>query len=81
MTKTKKYYRSWLIQAPASLLLVGLGVSLVSEAAMLKYSGANSWQWVLYGTAALIVLNSGLCLFGNAILFRMRYEQAKDKKT
>lgn len=77
MTKAKRHYRRWLIQAPAGLVLVGFGASLVAEAAMTKYSGASTWSWVAYGTIALIVLNSGLCLFGDSILHRVRYENAK----
>lgn len=77
MTKATKHYRRWLIQAPTGLVLIGFGASLVAEAAMCKYSGAATWSWVLYGTVALVVLNSGLCLFGDSILHRMRYENAK----
>ncbi|HKK75795.1 MAG TPA: hypothetical protein VJ953_12030 [Saprospiraceae bacterium] len=77
MTKAKRHYRRWLIQAPTGLVLIGFGASLVAEAAMTKYSGASTWNWVAYGTIALIVLNSGLSLFGDSILHRVRYENAK----
>lgn len=79
MDKGNRHYRRWLIQAPLGLILVGLGVSLVSEAAMLKYDEAATWAWVSYGTIALVVLNSGLCVFGDSILHRMRYENNKNK--
>jgi hypothetical protein len=79
MTKAEKHYRRWLIQAPVGLVLVGFGVSLVAEAAMTKYDGAATWTWVGYGTLALVVLNSGLCLFGDSILHRVRYENVKQK--
>jgi hypothetical protein len=69
-----KHYRNWLIQAPVGLVLVGFGACLVAEAAMLKYSGATTWQWVIAGTVALSVFNSGLCIFGNSILEKMRFE-------
>ena len=76
---TKKYdksycYRRWLIQAPVALMIVGFGACLVSEAAMVKYSGAPTWDWVSYGTIALVVLNSGLSIFGDAVIWRVRYE-------
>jgi hypothetical protein len=69
-----KNYKNWLIQAPIGLALVGFGACLIAEAAMVKYSGGN-WFW--YGTAALCVFNSGLCIFGNAILHRVRYEKSQ----
>ena len=71
----KYYYRRWLIQAPLALTIIGFGVCLVSEAAMLKYGGAETWDWGLSGTLALIVLNSGLSLLGDSVLQRVRYER------
>jgi hypothetical protein len=70
-----KHYRNWLIQAPLGLVLVGFGACLVAESAMLKYSGATTWQWVIVGTISLCVFNSGLCIFGNSILEKMRFER------
>jgi hypothetical protein len=70
-----KHYRNWLIQAPVGLVLVGFGACLVAESAMLKYSGATTWQWVVGGTVALCVFNSGLCVFGNSILEKIRFER------
>lgn len=67
-----------MIQSPVALSIIGLGVCLVSEAAMLKYSGADFWEWFGYGTVALIVFNSGISLFGDAVLHRMRYERRKE---
>ena len=75
-----RHYRRWFYQAPLGLVLVGFGASLVAEAAMLKYDAAPMKDWVLYGTLALIVLNSGLCLFGDAILHRVRYEREIEKR-
>jgi hypothetical protein len=54
---------------------VGFGACLIAESAMLKYSGASTGQWVLAGTLSLVVFNSGLCVFGDSILHRMRYER------
>lgn len=64
-------------QAPTGLVLVGLGACLIAEAAMLKYGGTATWRWVAAGTIALAVFNTGLCIFGDSILHRMRYEQRK----
>jgi hypothetical protein len=67
-----KHYKNWLIQAPLGLAIIGFGACLIAEAAMVKYSG-GSWFW--YGTLALVVFNSGLCIFGNSILHRVRFER------
>lgn len=76
----QKYYRRWLIRAPIGLVLIGFGACLIAEAAMDKYEGTPFWQWVAYGTVALVVFNSGLSLFGDAILQRSRYERALEKE-
>ncbi len=75
-----RYYRRWLIRAPLGLVLVGFGACLIAEAAMAKYGGADTWYWVWYGTAALVVFNAGLSIFGDAILQRVRYERETEKK-
>ncbi len=72
---SKQYYRRWLLRAPLGLVLVGFGLSLVIEAGFYKHSGAATLEWVGYGTLALVVFNSGLCIFGDAILQRLRYER------
>lgn len=59
--------------APVGLSLIGLGACLIAESAMLKYSGSETWKWVLSGTSSLIIFNSGICVFGDAIIARIRY--------
>lgn len=76
----QQYYRRWLLQAPIGLVLIGFGACLIAEAAMDKYDGAPVWQWVAYGTLALVVFNSGLSIFGDSILQRARYERALEKE-
>ena len=46
--------------------IFGLGLSLLGEAIIMKYK--NSENWVLLGTLSLVVTNSGLCLFGQAVI-------------
>lgn len=77
--KAKKvnHYRSWLVKAPVGLATIGFGACLIAEAAMLKYSGAMPWEWIAYGTLALVVFNAGLCVFGDAIIHRVHYEREK----
>jgi peptidoglycan/LPS O-acetylase OafA/YrhL len=80
MSIAKSYYRKWLLRAPLGLVLIGFGACLVAEAAMDKYDGAPTWEWVVYGTLALVVFNSGLSIFGDAILQRCRYERLSEKE-
>lgn len=58
----------WLIFAPAGLLTVGAGACLVGWANTLKTQGAPTARWVGAGTAALVVLNAGLSLFGQGVV-------------
>ena len=62
MDKKKK----WFLYSVVSLLIFGLGLSLLGEAIIMKYK--NSENWVLLGTLSLVVTNSGLCLFGQAVI-------------
>jgi len=66
-TRTK-----WLILAPVSLLLIGYGLCVFSEAANLKHTGQPFSRWFLLGTYSLVVINAGLSLFGQAIIFRVQ---------
>jgi cytochrome c oxidase assembly factor CtaG len=79
MSDSNKHRRRWLIQAPVGLVLIGFGVSLIAEAAHLKFSGAKTFTWFSAGTLALVVFNSGLSIFGGAIIHRIRYEWSKQK--
>jgi hypothetical protein len=75
----KKHFRRWLIQAPIGLVLIGAGVSMITDASHYRASGAATLDWFLYGTFALIVFNSGLSLFVGAAIHRMRYENEKNQ--
>ena len=62
--RRQRHREKWIRLAPAGLVGVGLGVSLVGEATLRKGRGE---PFVLYGTLALCVLNAGLCLFGEGV--------------
>ena len=72
MKNKEYYYKRWLFQAPIGLMIIGFGACLIAEGAILKSNG-EPWFW--FGTAALCVFNSGICIFGDAILHRVRYER------
>ena len=54
----------WLLFSISGLLLTGLGLSLAIDAGIDK---SNDLAWVMKGTIALIIFNSGLSLFGRAV--------------
>ena len=68
-TRTK-----WLLLAPASLALVGAGLSVFSEAGNAKHTGQPFSTWFWLGTLSLVLINSGLSLFGQALRFRMQLD-------
>ena len=61
------HLKTWRRFAPLGLVSVGMGLSLVGEATLRKGRGE---PFVLYGTAALCVVNAGLCVFGEAVKHR-----------
>jgi hypothetical protein len=63
MSKYKK-----LFLPGASLALIGLGLSISIEAGFWKWECRPMWEWVTMGTIGLIIFNSGLSLFGEAII-------------
>ena len=58
----------WLGFSISGLIFFGFGLSLLGEAIILKY---NNEPFFWDGTFALVVINSGLCLFGNAVRYRI----------
>lgn len=80
MENPQIYRKRWLLRAPIGLVTVGFGACLIAEAAMKKYDDVSLLEWVLWGTLALVVFNSGLSIFGDAILNRTRYERALEKQ-
>jgi hypothetical protein len=60
-------YRAWKTLAPTGLLLVGLGVCVVTDAAVRRHDGAGLGRWAGEGTLGLLALNGGLSLFGEAV--------------
>ncbi len=75
MNKDKK---RWLLLATLGLTLIGMGLCLVIDAAFYRASGAAALYWVAYGTGALIVFNSGVSFFGQAVIERMNLNKSVD---
>jgi len=75
----KKLKRNWLIYAATGLALVGFGLSLMGEALIQKYEQAGFHQWFWLGTLALVVVNSGLALFGKAVTIRVKLDRLNNQ--
>ena len=77
MLKRMSLYTKWLLSAVGGLALIGYGLSVFSEAANLKHTNAPFLRWFLLGSYSLIMINGGLCVFGQAIIFKMKMESKK----
>ena len=64
----------WLAFAPAGLLTIGLGTCLVQWAADKKRRRESTTEWVSAGTAALVVLNAGISLFGRGVVEKVKHD-------
>ncbi|WP_426492862.1 hypothetical protein [Hymenobacter sp. 102] len=64
----------WLVFAPAGLMVIGLGNCLVQWAADKKRNGHPTKEWVAAGTAALVVFNAGISLFGRGVVEKVKYD-------
>ena len=76
--KKKKLKRDWLITSAVGLALFGFGLSLIGEASFLKQTSTHWNEWFWLGTLALVVTNSGLAIFGKAIILRVRLDRLKE---
>ena len=76
----EQHYRKWATLAPLGLLATGLGASGVGQSTLMKGRDAPTWKWVAAGTASLVALNAGLCLFGDAVKHRALYEWTRSEE-
>ncbi|WP_445381513.1 hypothetical protein [Robiginitalea sp. IMCC43444] len=80
-SKLRYHYRQWILKATAGVSLIGFGACLVAEAAMLKFQQEPTLNWTGYGLVALVVLNTGVCLFGDAVKHRTHFERLNQRKS
>jgi hypothetical protein len=64
----------WLLFSPLGLATIGAGASMVHWAGSLKDQRVPARKWVAAGTAALVVLNVGLSLFGRGVVEKVLHE-------
>ncbi len=72
--KPLSYTRHWRWMAPLGLTLIGGGFSLASEATLWKSQGDPASHWIALGTLGLVILNSGVAVFGDAVKRRFWHE-------
>jgi hypothetical protein len=70
----------WLLLAPVSLMLIGYGLCVFSEAGHLKHTGSPNVEWILLGTYSLILINGGISLFGQAVRYRILIDVRKETR-
>jgi hypothetical protein len=71
---TDEMFYRWLIESVGGLILIGFGLSLFGQAVIYKATGAPLKKWFWWGTLSLVVINAGICVFGDAVKQRMIYE-------
>jgi hypothetical protein len=57
----------------ASLVVIGLGLSLLGEAIITKWNNTSDWFWL--GCLALVICNTGFSLLGRAVIEKIREER------
>ena len=71
------HYRTWRLLAPLGLGTIGLGLSVVGEATLMKGRGGPAAGWVALGTLGLCLFNAGVAMFGEAVKHRALYEWSR----
>ena len=56
---------------------MGAGTSVALDASARRAAGAPLLRWAAEGTAGLVLLNAGLCLFGEAVKRRALHDAAQ----
>lgn len=69
-----KHYTTWRRLAPLGLGSIGLGLSVIGEATLMKGRGSPAAHWVAAGTLGLCLCNAGVAMFGEAVKHRALYE-------
>ncbi|HET8861099.1 hypothetical protein [Marivirga sp.] len=67
--------QKWLLFSIGGLILIGAGLSMAIDAGFYRMEHTENWNWLYYGTFALIVFNSGICCFGQGVIYKVRLER------
>ena len=63
-----------MVLSPVGLALIGFGASVTGYAVELRVQNAAFGTWFFWGTAGLVLLNSGVACFGEAVKHRVLLE-------
>jgi|TARA_R100000027_G_C2194786_1_gene78050 hypothetical protein len=66
--------QKWLFFTILGLILIGAGLSLAIDSGFYRMQNPEGWNWIYYGTFALVVFNSGICCFGQGVIYKARLE-------
>ncbi len=66
--------KQWIFYSVGGLILIGAGLSLTIDAAFYRFGHPENLFWIAYGTLALVVFNSGICLIGQGIICKVRLD-------
>jgi hypothetical protein len=69
-----EHYEKWDELAPRGLVLIGLGMSITGDAIATKARGKGFLKWFIKGVIGLVVLNTGIAIFGESVKQRVLYE-------
>ncbi|WP_226389123.1 hypothetical protein [Penaeicola halotolerans] len=72
--------KKWWIASVVGLLLIGAGISIITEASNLKFEKVSTLTWFAWGTWGLITFNTGIAIFGKAISYRTQLDWIKRRK-
>jgi len=75
----RTYLRKSLLIAPLALILIGAGLCVFGEALLIKGNNGPFWTWFWWGTGGLVIINAGISIMGQAVIYRVKYEQSKGK--
>ena len=69
-----KNYQKWDELAPRGLLVMGFGFSMLGQAIIARVKKRGFLRWFGLGTIALVAINAGVSIFGEAVKYRTLYE-------
>lgn len=65
-------HKKWFLLGGLGILLIGIGLCMVIDSAFLKHEKPESNVWIYYGFCSLVVFNGGICIFGEAVITRVK---------
>lgn len=74
------HMQKWFIRSSLGAILFGVGIVLVTYSAILFVGDVSAVRWFIAASGGLIVMISGLSVFGDGIKNRIYYELNLDKE-